>query len=301
MIACYDLAQCPPTYDVVAFLARAEIERLSRGEEGLDLRILPGPKNGFRDDLLWPQDIGVRESMLKQIVWPMMEMLPSMKSIRREITPNDATPYHGAFGAHQYMISLPSIMDGLRHGCRPLRPVSPMEKDPKLITITLRESDHHPRRNSNLGVWLKVAWELTKVGYSVTIIRDTARVDTPISFEGVNRNRPVVDKLASTDLHRRSQLYDAAILNLGVNNGPMWLAIFMNAPVMMFKVTTDIGGCYNDEFYRSYGLNRGGQLPTSPVYQSLVWEDDIHAESMVRTICNHLELLSFVDAALGSA
>lgn len=302
MIACYDLAQCPPTYDVVAFLARAEIERLRRNEASIDLRLLPGPKGGFREDFLWPLSIPTRESLLQNIVWPMCEMLPSMSSIQRIYEKENNVTLYGEFGARQYMISLPSIMECLGLGCRPLR-AKEVEKDSKLITITLREADHHPRRNSNLGVWRMVAQKLAKYGYKVAIIRDTARVNDPLALitDGSEPYLPTLFETASTDLHVRAQLYASAAMNLGVNNGPMWFAIFLDAPVMMFKVTTnEIGGCYDDSFYRSYGLPPGSQLPTSPPYQRLVWENDDNHDSIVKHLCDYLELLSTVDAALGA-
>src|SRR5687768_13436616 len=81
MIACYDLARCPPTYDVVAFLALAEAERLRRGDDQINVHILPGPVGGFRRDGLWPHSIAERELMRDRVLHPLCYLLPSVVSV----------------------------------------------------------------------------------------------------------------------------------------------------------------------------------------------------------------------------
>ena len=81
-------------------------------------------------------------------------------------------------------------------------------------------------------------------------------------------------------------MYASAALNLGINNGPMWMAISMDVPVIMFRPTTNKAGmCFDDKFFRTNGLPPGSQLPTSPDYQKLVWEDD-KADLIVKEVLN---------------
>ena len=68
---------------------------------------------------------------------------------------------------------------------------------------------------------------------------------------------------------------------MGVNNGPMWMAILMNAPVALLKPTTEIAGCYNKAYYNRNGLPQGSQFPTSPNHQQIFWEDDSY-DSIIR-------------------
>ena len=81
MIACYDLMHCPPTYDVVAFLALAERQRMRLGETHVDLHILPGPLGGFRQDLLWPHSIVERVDLREKVLVPLCWLLPAVRSV----------------------------------------------------------------------------------------------------------------------------------------------------------------------------------------------------------------------------
>lgn len=263
MIACYDLARCPPTYDAVAFLALAEVERKRRGDEHIDVRILPGPAGGFRRDSLWPHLVEERVKLRDSVLVPLCHLLPSVRSV--EVAP-DRRPLASEWGAGQYYIGLPQILEALRAGARLLghRGV----RHPHLITLTLREADHWPLRNSRVEEWARAARELEGLGWQVVVIRDSAHAGEPL--DGVT-----TDSIASRDLLARALLYRWAGLNVGVSNGPMWLSIFMDAPTLMLRPTTHAaGGCYDNHYYARCGLPPGSQLPTSPPHQRLVWEED---------------------------
>jgi hypothetical protein len=250
MMAAYDLSRNPPTFDVVAFLAMAELERLRREEASIDVRISPGPKGGFRNDGLWPHTLDERVHMLYEVLVPVCRMLPSVTSVTVE-----SRPVQNVFGAGQRFISLPYIVKALKAGCRPLRALA--GSDPKLITFTLREATHHPARNSRTEHWLSAAQELERRGWKVRVIRDT--------------------RVERITLVERARLYASAVLNVGISNGPMWLAIFMDVPVLMLRPVTDAAGaCYDTNFFAQHGIKRGGQLPNSPPYQRLVWQEDFN-------------------------
>ncbi len=271
MIACYDLARCPPTYDVVAFLAHAELERQRRGGGHIELHILPGQNSGFRRDSLWPRTVEERVRVREHVLVPLCHLLPSIKEIHV-----DARRGAEGFGAGEYLISLPAIMRALEQGCRPLRAAPDMARG-DYVTFTLREAEHHALRNSRVDEWVAAARTLERAGRTVVIVRDTARADEQLIGMRVSRG-------AAKSLQERAQLYAGAVLNVGVSNGPMWLSIFMGAPTLMLRPTTNsAGGCYDDRFYARYGLARGTQLPTSPPHQRLVWEADTR-ECIVRAV-----------------
>lgn len=264
MIASYDLSCNPPTYDVVAFLAHAELERRRIGAEKVRVLILPGPADGFRRDGLWPRTTRERVILRDKLVVPLCRMLPAVE----EVEVSGARTAENTFGFRARHISLPAIMKALRAGCRPLRPRHESPPWRGLITFTLREADHHPLRNSRTEEWVAAARELRSAGQTVVIIRDTARAREPIE------DVPTA-VAAALDLETRAALYAQADLNVGICNGPMWMAVFMNASVLMLRPTTNAaGGCYDDAFYAKCGLHPGDQLPTSPAHQRLVWEDD---------------------------
>jgi hypothetical protein len=196
------------------------------------------------------------------------------------------------WGKNEYHVGLPAIVRALNAGSRPLRPwgvIKMPERWPRQITFTLREADHHPLRNSGTEEWVAAAGMLADRGFNVTIIRDTARADEPLG--GPREDVVRVDPTASREIGARALTYDCATLNVGVSNGPMWMAIFKDAPVLMLRPTTNAaGGCYDDAFYKQHRLPRGSQLPCSPPHQRLVWEDDAR-DSIVRAVEEMLVVL----------
>lgn len=267
MIACYDLARCPPTYDAVAFLALAERERLRRGAGHLDIRVLPGPLSGFRADGFgtWPHTVEGRTHVRDAVLLPLCRLLPSVRSAQLARSRQE---HAGEWGFNENLIGLPRIVEALKSGCRPLRAYASRLLFRPLVTITLREAAHHPLRNSNLEEWAAAALQLQASGLDIVVVRDTARAN--VRLAGLR-----VDPQASMNLEARARLYGRASLNVGVCNGPMWMSIFMDAPTLMIRPVTDAaGGCYDSAFYARFGLPRGSQLPTSPAHQRLVWEED---------------------------
>jgi hypothetical protein len=279
MIACYDLARCPPTYDVVAFLALAELERVRQGADHLDIHILPGPASGFRRDSLWPRTVEERIILREHVLVPLCHLLPSAKTV--SVSPVRYGYSTSSFGVDAYHISLPAIMKALKQGCRPLRG-EPAPKRPKLITFTLREAEHHSPRNSRVGAWLEAALELEARGYEVQVVRDSWKASQLLPV--ILRTEQTPARSAALKITERAFLYGRAALNVGICNGPMWMSIFMDAPTLMLRPTTNLaGGCYDDQFYAKFGLPRGSQLPTSPPHQRLVWEEDT-CENIVRAV-----------------
>jgi hypothetical protein len=256
MIAVYDLARSPPTYDFAIFLANAERERVRRDDPALEIMLAPGPNNGFRQDGLWPP-IAQREAMLQQVVIPMAWLLPSVKAVRRE------TPARHEFGVGEALFGLRLQAQMLRECIVPLR--APRPKAGRYVTITLREAQHWPQANSNLPAWLELAKVLKAAGERVVFVRDTLQADQPVpGFK--------TSPAAARDLTERANLYAGARLNLFVNNGPAWLAFFMDTPSLIFKIFSPNAVCRDELFYRESGVPRGTQF--GQPHQRIVWEDD---------------------------
>lgn len=291
MLACYDLARCPPTYDAVAFLALVELERLRRGDECIDLRILPGPAAGFRADGLgtWPHSVEERVQVRDDVLVPLCKLLPSARSVAVE----PARCVDG-WGRGESLVGLPSISRALRSGSRPLRmgsrALSIADKllaGVKYITFTLREASHHRARNSYVPEWVRAAAVLEARGLPVVVIRDSLRAQDELP--GCKRH----SSMASVDLDYRAAYYSQSMLNVGISNGPMWMSVFMDAPTLMLRPTAnELGGCYDDAFFERCGIPRGAQLPASPPHQRLVWESDGaeviagSVEDMLRDLAN---------------
>lgn len=255
----YDLSKNPPTYDFVTFLLWAECMRLDRKEDGVEIVILPGPKDGFRIDNLWPPKAETRRDLLNKIVLPMATLLPSCMGISSWSARPQKKPNSIGYGEYTIQFSM-RYLEAMRRGLRPLRAPGQIIRDERLITITLREAEHWPLRNSNLPEWLSAAHHLSALGYEVIFVRDTLRADEclPGGYAGSQ------DGFASRDMHARARLYASAALNLFVSNGPAWLALAMDVPAIIFRPASGMPN----------GLRHGEQMPRSPAYQQLVWADD---------------------------
>lgn len=293
MIACYDLARCPPTFDVVAWLALAELERRRRGDEHLDVCILPGPVGGFRRDSLWPRSVEERVQLRDRVLVPVCRLLPSVRSVS-VINEPSRHELQEEWGYGAYLVGLPRILEALRGACRPLRAERyefTLIPGRRLVTFTLREAEHHALRNSQIDEWMAAASVLDYMGFAVAVIRDTRMEGIDIPVQARDSNVFVLTGTASV-LARRAAAYSAAALNVGISNGPMWMSIFMDAPTLMLRPTTNAaGGCYDDRFYARCGLPRGSQLPTSPPHQRLVWEGEDTCDNIVRAIEEMMEVL----------
>ena len=261
LTAYYDLARNPPTYDFVTFLMRVEALRLASGDKDVEIMVLPGPDEGFRLDNLWPRGGEARRKLLNNIVVPMAALLPACC----RVTVHDDRPHavSNSFGHNEYTIPFRNFTVAYGKGIRPLRSPDRPQREPDLVTITLRESEHWAFRNSNPSEWLKAAWLLDQ-DYRVVFVRDTAHADVPLPGA-------VCDPEASRDLLARARLYSRAAVNFFVSNGPAWLALALDVPAVIFRPTADHG----PHFFREVaGVQRGGQMPNAPPYQRLVWKDE---------------------------
>lgn len=145
--------------------------------------------------------------------------------------------------------------------------------EPGAITITLREADHWPHRNSNIAAWLRFAMDLRWRGENVVFIRDTSKAMEPLGdFE--------TDPLASFDLQMRMARYQSAKANLFVSNGPVTLAVFSKVPWLQFVPVEDESSGYHANrpsfWKRANGIDVGSQYPWSTPAQRIVWERDTY-------------------------
>ena len=268
LTAYYDLARSPPTYDVVSFLCAVERERILRGENQVDILFLPGPCDGFRHDKVWPFTTLERVRMRDRVAMAICHLLPAARSVQLA----RGRPAKG-FGVDKPLHMWIELVNGCRAGIRPLRIAAVPDRG--LVTITLREAEHWPDRNSNVPIWLRAGAEIAKSGKRVVFVRDTLRAND--SLPGA-----VTDPNAAIHIPSRAALYRSAFCNLFVSNGPAWLSIVLDAPTLIFKPTSE-GKSFvgTAKFFEHCGVKRGGQLPNSPSYQRLMWCNDDAVEPIV--------------------
>lgn len=142
---------------------------------------------------------------------------------------------------------------------------------PNMVTITLRECDEWPHRNSNLPAWALFAEDLHKQGFTPLFVRDTARAFDLIDGFATSPK-------ASLDILERCALYESAACNLFVANGPCTLALFGSRPWLTFIETFPDGHryeCNTPKFWREgQGIEIGTQFPWCSPYQQIVWKKD---------------------------
>ncbi len=122
------------------------------------------------------------------------------------------------------------------------RLVSVLPRGTAKYTVTIRDYDRYPDRNSDRNAWEKFAKEVGAV-----VIDEYYK--KPIS------------------LHERMALYAGADMNYFVGNGPASLCLFSHYPFVMFMKT-------NYEELQQQGVPFGGQVPWMVDRQHFVWEQD---------------------------
>jgi hypothetical protein len=153
------------------------------------------------------------------------------------------------------------------------------------VTITWRETEHHPFRNSNKTEWILFAEWLKDRGEKVVFIRDTRFADEPVTGQ-------ITCPDASKNLHVRVALYQEAKCNLFVSNGPAMLPVFMDCPWLFFNNITDV----REDFYvnttagweKSIGFKVGEQWPWAKPDQRIVWHED-KFEHIQRAWLEHID------------
>jgi hypothetical protein len=265
----YDLDRCPPTFDALSAAMRFERLRIECGAESFAIDVLPGRDRGFAGNELWPHDHAERIRLRDHVGLPILRMNPRCeRATLRERRSGDPAP--------EYICGFSEFVAAYRAGIRPLRPSTDLAHDPALVTITLRECQHWPQRNSRIDAWLLAARILAREGWRVVIVRDTARAGDALLAPFAS------DIDAAFSLEARATLYRSAFCNIFVNNGPAWLAFALDAPAVVLKLTTEgAGRSHGADHWRRIGVRPGEQLPGAPSYQRLFWRDD-RAEDIVR-------------------
>lgn len=271
--AYYDLQVSPASYDFVSFLLAAEKHRIEIKESTMNIHIIPGDCYGFRRDESYPRSIGARSLLLKNVVVPMPQLLPSVVGTvtypytRRE----DIKLCEGNVFPVGYTLRNPIscygqrvMVEAWRAGHYPLTAPIGKKKMPSTITITMREAQYYKERNSNRATWLRAAAKILELNHEVVFIPD---VDTsePLSYP--------VNTTAAFSVLARGALYAAATHNLFVNTGAAWLAAAMwGVPCTVFKMVTPSCKAARAEYFTQQGFSVGSQIGRPN--HTIIWEDD---------------------------
>lgn len=259
--ACFNVPAGPLCYDFANWLILAEMRRIREGA--------PAPlKVAFwfgRDGKGNGMEIPYRRKMLDNVVRPMLDLI-------------DAVEDRAALGGRCDEVYLTrAIVDAADRG-EPVprfraseEAIDAMAQYKNYVTITLRESEEWPHRNSNIENWVKFARHLQCRGERVVFVRDTAA-----AFSNQVSAVPECPR-ASLHLRARMGLYQVAKANLFVSNGPAALAFFSDRPWLCFMPLNDDDHPYKPQtpsFMRENIVDPYGQFPWSRPDQRIVWEAD---------------------------
>ncbi len=299
LYAFYDLQVAPITYHACWFAAAADLARRRRGLSRLHFVIVPGTKNGVREERAAYEaavDVAQRIWRVNNLVIPVLTLVPSCAGYtvlpdRRAAEALRAAAggrvypehYEPALPVSHYPAELLTLRPDEHAGVGVLRSseqglryvegwMATRRHGRRVITVTLRDYRFMPARNSNLAAWAGFARRLDPAAYLPVFVLDTERTldPTPAELEGFE-----VFREASWSVGLRMALYESSYLNLGVNNGPLFMAAMNDRTrLLIFKMITPTVPQTTEEFVRQEGFQIGGQLPFATPRQRLVWEDD---------------------------
>ena len=299
LYAFYDLQVAPITFDASWFAAGAELERRRQGLRHIHFVVVPGKKDGLREERVAYEaavDTPSRLWRLHNIVIPVLTLVPTWAGYTVLPSRETAATVRASTGKHvyphHYEPVLPvgchpsEILAAAREGAREMgvlrsplqglrfveRWATPRLRGRRLVTITLREHLFMAGRNSNLEVWTAFARRLDARRYFPVFVLDSERALDPVPAPLAELE---IFREASWNAGLRMALYESSYLNLGVNNGPLFMCA-MNARtrLLVFKIITPSVPQATEAFLRELGFDIGGQLPFATQFQRLVWEDD---------------------------
>lgn len=298
LYAFYDLKVQPITYDVLWFVAAADLERRRRGLAAVHPVIVPGPRNGVREEAAEYEvvvDATARGWRIYNVLAASFGCLPhctgfTIASSRRQAGLLRDGARHVYPAGYQTALPdprFPSVeciaaAEGgasaavLRAAEEPLRHIDRWlavhAGGRRLVTITLRDYTYNTARNSNLASWAAFARELDTMSWYPVFVLDTER--TVDALPDVLQGLPVFREV-SWNVGLRAALYERAWLNLGINNGPMGLCwLNERTRYITFKLTTPSVAQATEAFNRDRGFVAGRSLPFATPVQKWVWEDD---------------------------
>ena len=299
LYAFYDLKVEPITFDVGWFLTGAELERRRLGLERVHVVIVPGSDDGLRKENPSYEAVVDREARcwrIHNILIETVGLLPSCAGLTLAGTRHEAATIRAAAGERIYPRTYEPALPVAHHpndslfparvGTRPIgvlragpqglryinQWLATYAGDRRVVTITLRDYEYNPARNSNVAAWAKFARGLDlRVWFPVFVL------DTERTLEGVPKALQdcVVFREVSWNVGLRMAMYERAWLNLGVNNGPMALCwLNERTRYITFKMVTPSVSQTTVAFNRSRGFEPNQSLPFATSFQRWVWEDD---------------------------
>lgn len=273
MDAYYDLGKSPATHDFVNWLVRAERQRKSQGADTLNVYLVPGARlYSDRDKQYTPEQ---REWRVQNLLMPLARLVPSVRNVGYGDGLQDL-PYGPPGFAAESIFKAPSAA----------RQVVAKLTPPNAVTITLRNSDFEPMRNSRQGEWEKVGDWLQEHGYNPIFIPDMEA-----DMRGKHAPTRFAEYVAASyNFALRLALWESAKLNLMVNGGPMAMALHSDVSALVFKAfVPEVYQCSNKAASARTGYSPHTDWCTAGYTKKVFWEDDT-AKNVIPVLAEHLKV-----------
>ena len=293
--AVYDLEICPASFDIMKFARLASAWADASQATAFSWVIIAAEGDGFRRDHLF-EAMPQKQLRLRNVLLPtLLNVVPSadfhffqdredakyfLKQVPIEaIFPKDYSvdePVAYYQSIHVYEQVKAGLPLGVHRAHAPEKGwVDTWLKSKfgakRIVTISLRECDYNVDRNSNVAAWLAIAAELTQRNYGVVIVRDTQYVLQPFELpEGC-----ATLALASYSVECRIALFEAARINMVINNGPSGFLWGMPETAYLFiKVVSEKSNSTTVQHHLDQGLLPGDHWPEANSYQKYIWAKD---------------------------
>lgn len=263
----YNLANGPLGFDFFCWLVEAEMIRVRNGAPAplkVGFWLGKDPERTMRDQR--------RKQFLEHVFRPGLALIGAVEDDR------------AIYGHHKPIFVPRDIIAAAKAGEHVPRLRAPEVAKTNAVTITLREAEHHPHRNSKVDDWIQFGWFLReKYDERVIFVRDTAKAEEYIEgFESY--------PAASTDIWTRMALYEGAKANLVVANGPSILCVHSDRPWLEFcSLEHEEDAVNTSEFWSKHmGLTPDrDQYPWSAPNQRIIWKSDTY-ENIVEAWEEHI-------------
>lgn len=258
MDAYYDLGKSPVTHDYCNWLVRTEQDRIKAGEDHIDIKLVRGRRYfSFRDYLYTDERL---ERRIYELLFPLSRLVPSVRDVCM-VDAGEQTNNYLNFEVPQSPVFKSKPIDRAIVG----RFLAGFESP---VTITVRQSEFEPVRNTNNEEWAKVCEWLLANDCSPIIIPDM-EADATGALNGLEDYIQYPGAAYSPSL--RLALYEMSMLNMMTTGGPMVLALFAQCPMLAFKLIVEgVNCCTPEHMSRSAMKETDDWGPLKKLY----WCDD---------------------------
>lgn len=296
LYAFYDLNAANPAFDIIAFLCMAEVKRIEKGLKAIHFIIANPDNNDFNVAMRGIINKKQHDWRVRHILLPSCYLIDSCSGVsitsnRQEVMsyveqashifPGDYNP-EAPREHHEFNRLFELAKDDIefRHlSARKeakeqiksmLQELNPTNK--KVVSITLRTTTNKPARNSNLESWIRFVNHLDTTEYFPLLIPDTENV---LTIDRSQFDSCLIVDAACYDVELRMACYEQSYVNMGVNNGPMFLcALSQNCSYIILKQIVNDYYHSSKQSFLKRGFVIGSDFPGATFDQKLVWEDD---------------------------